>query len=118
MVCGLPIRRPFAVHNLIEKPSIYALFTMPSVLAKQSGRTDAANVDPPLATHAFEERDMPLTRTTPEIHSAQYTDPLIVNARLVNLAAEIERNLAARRALRPVLTARAAKGWQSRRASA
>lgn len=51
---------------------------------------------------------------TPQPHE----DPLITNARLVNLAAEIERNLAARRALRPVLTARAAKGWQSRRASA
>lgn len=46
---------------------------------------------------------------------AQYQDPLIVNARLVNLAAEIERNLAARRALRPRRSESARKGWGTRR---
>jgi hypothetical protein len=46
--------------------------------------------------------------------SAQLTDPLIVNARLVNLAAEIERNLAARRALRPARSDAARKGWGTR----
>ena len=43
------------------------------------------------------------------------TDPLIVNARLVNLAAEIERNLAARRALRPQRSDAAKRGWEVRR---
>lgn len=46
--------------------------------------------------------------------SAQYTDPIITNARLVNLAAEIERNLAARKALRPARSAAASKGWRTR----
>jgi hypothetical protein len=59
---------------------------------------------------------MPLTLNTPGVRPAQeFTDPLIVNARLVNLAAEIERNLAARRARRPHLTASAVKGWETRR---
>lgn len=43
------------------------------------------------------------------------TDPLIEQARLVNLAAEIERNLAARRALRPARSAAALKGWDRRK---
>lgn len=47
--------------------------------------------------------------------SAQYQDPLITNARLVNLAADIERNLAARRARRPMTSAAAHKGWETRR---
>jgi hypothetical protein len=47
--------------------------------------------------------------------SAQPTDPLIVNARLVNLAAEIDRRLAARKALRPARSAAAVKGWEARR---
>lgn len=47
--------------------------------------------------------------------SAQpFTDPLIDNARLVNLAAEIERNLAARKAFRPARSAAARKGWEAR----
>lgn len=45
----------------------------------------------------------------------QYTDPMIEQARLVNLAAEIERNLAARRALRPARSAAATRGWRTRR---
>ena len=59
---------------------------------------------------------MPLNRLTPGIHSAQYQDPLIVNARLVNLAAEIERNLAIRKALRPMRSEAARKGWEVRNA--
>ena len=46
--------------------------------------------------------------------SAQYIDPIIVNARLVNLAAEIDRRLAARRALRPARSAAAKLGWERR----
>jgi hypothetical protein len=58
---------------------------------------------------------MPLTRNTPGVRPAQdYTAPLITNARLVNLAAEIERNLAARRALRPARSAAAKRGWENR----
>ena len=48
------------------------------------------------------------------IDSAQYQDPIITNARLVNLAAEIERNLAARKALRPARSAAARRGWETR----
>lgn len=44
------------------------------------------------------------------------TDPLIEQARLVNLNAEIERNLAARRAMRPRRSEAACKGWRTRRA--
>lgn len=46
--------------------------------------------------------------------SAQPEDPLIVNARLVNLAAELDRNLAARKALRPARSDAARKGWEAR----
>lgn len=42
------------------------------------------------------------------------TDPMIEQARLVNLAAEIERNLAARRALRPARSDAAKRGWEVR----
>lgn len=59
---------------------------------------------------------MPLTRNTPGVRPAQeFQDPLIVNARLVNLAAEIERNLAVRKAMRPARSAAARKGWEARR---
>jgi hypothetical protein len=43
------------------------------------------------------------------------TDPLILQARLVNEAAAIERNLAARKALRPKRSAAARKGWEARK---
>lgn len=43
-------------------------------------------------------------------------DPLIEQARLVNLAAEIERKLAIRRALRPQRSDAAKRGWEVRRA--
>ena len=49
--------------------------------------------------------------------SAQdFIDPIISNARLVNLAAEIERNLAMRKALRPMRSEAARKGWEVRNA--
>jgi len=56
----------------------------------------------------------------PEAHnapsdSAQYQDPLIVNARLVNLAADIERRLAIRKALRPQRSDAAKRGWEARK---
>jgi hypothetical protein len=44
------------------------------------------------------------------------TDPLIEQARLVNLAAEIERRLAVRKALRPQRSDAAKRGWEVRRA--
>jgi hypothetical protein len=43
------------------------------------------------------------------------TDPLIEQARLVNLAAEIERRLALRKALRPQRSDAAKRGWEVRR---
>lgn len=43
------------------------------------------------------------------------TDPLIEQTRLVNLAAEIDRKLALRRALRPQRSDAAKRGWEVRR---
>lgn len=42
-------------------------------------------------------------------------DPLIEQTRLVNLAAEIERRLAIRKALRPQRSDAAKRGWEVRR---
>jgi len=42
-------------------------------------------------------------------------DPLIEQARLVNLEAEIERRLAIRKALRPERSEAATRGWETRR---
>ena len=44
------------------------------------------------------------------------TDPLIEQARFVNLAAEIDRRLAERKAMRPRRSESARKGWEARRA--
>ena len=44
-----------------------------------------------------------------------FTDPLIEQARLVNWAAQFERNLAMRKALRPQRSDAAKRGWQVRR---
>ncbi len=43
-------------------------------------------------------------------------DPAIAQARLVNDAARIERNLGARKKLRPVYSERSRKGWETRNA--
>lgn len=43
------------------------------------------------------------------------TDPLIEQARIVNLAADIDRSLALRRALRPQRSDAAKRGWESRK---
>lgn len=43
------------------------------------------------------------------------TDPLIEQARIVNEAARIERNLALRKSLRAARSASACKGWETRR---
>ena len=66
-------------------------------------------------THLSEEVRVALNAHNAPDDSAQYQDPLIVNARLVNLAAEIERNLAARKAMRPARSAAAHLGWETRR---
>jgi len=81
----------------------------------EAARNSFWRADPGLNINAKKERQMSMTPDTPGIRPAQYTDPLIVNARLVNLAAEIERNLAARRALRPARSDAARKGWEVRR---
>lgn len=44
------------------------------------------------------------------------TDPLIEHARLINMAAEIERNLERRRQLRAPRSQAAIKGWETRNA--
>jgi len=41
-------------------------------------------------------------------------DPIIEQARLANWWTQIERNLAARRAMRPRRSEAAAKGWETR----
>jgi hypothetical protein len=81
----------------------------------EAARNSFWRADPGLNINAKKERQMSMTPDTPGICPAQYTDPLIVNARLVNLAAEIERNLAARRALRPARSDAAKRGWEVRR---
>lgn len=45
----------------------------------------------------------------------EFTDPLVLQARFLNEAAQIERNLAARKSLRPARSAAAVKGWEVRR---
>lgn len=45
-----------------------------------------------------------------------FTDPLIEQARFINWAAQLERNLAARKALRPKRSEAARKGWEARNA--
>jgi hypothetical protein len=42
------------------------------------------------------------------------TDPLIENARLINMAAELERSLERRRELRKPRSQAAIKGWKTR----
>jgi len=81
----------------------------------EAARNSVCTAEPSLNINAKKERQMSMTPDTPGICPAQYTDPLIVNARLVNLAAEIERNLAARRALRPARSDAAKRGWEVRR---
>lgn len=103
------------MHNLYENPTFYALFTMPTMVANEQAAR-CVNTDTALTeTHLSEEVRMALKAHSAPIDSAQYQDPLIVNARLVNLAAEIERNLAMRKALRPARSAAARKGWEARR---
>ncbi len=43
-------------------------------------------------------------------------DPLIENARLINMAAELERNLERRRQLREPRSQAAIRGWETRNA--
>jgi len=57
----------------------------------------------------------------PKAHNARsdsaqpITDPLIAQARLINEAADLEHRLAIRKALRPVRSQAARKGWEARR---
>lgn len=102
-----------------DSASVFGLLTMPNVLQKTTGRTDAANVDPPLATHAYTERDMPLNFFTPGVCPAQpLEDPVISAARIINDAATLDRALAARKALRAKRSDAAKRGWEARRVSA
>lgn len=81
----------------------------------QIGPRQRSRATPALSINRFRGATMPALPNTPGIYLAQdYTDPLIVNARLVNLAAEIDRNLAARKALRPMRSDAAKRGWVAR----
>jgi hypothetical protein len=110
MTLALFFRRP-TVHKLSPAPFDNHFDSA----IKRAARNSFWRADPGLNINANKERQMSMTPDTPGIRPAQYTDPLIVNARLVNLAAEIERNLAARRALRPARSDAAKRGWEVRR---
>lgn len=95
--------------------SIYGLLSKPKVL-QMSGSAGATNAQPSLTDATpVQEALMAHKALNARNDSTQYQDPIITNARLVNLAAEIERNLAARRALRPIRSEAARKGWGTRR---
>lgn len=80
-----------------------------------AGRKGFCRANPPLTSIAFEERLMAMIPPSACIASAQdFTDPLILQTRIVNDAAALERALAARKALRPARSAAARKGWESR----
>jgi len=69
-----------------------------------------------LNINAEVERSMSLTLDKPGVCPAQaLEDPLVANARFLNEAADLERRLAIRRALRPVRSAAASRGWETRR---
>ena len=89
-------------------------FVSGGAVLQKSRAARCVNTDTALNINAYTERQMSLIPNTPGICPAQYQDPLIANARLVNLAAEIERNLAARKAMRPARSAAALKGWETR----
>ena len=58
---------------------------------------------------------MSLTPDKPGVCPAQpCIDPLIAQARFINEAADIERRLAIRRALRPQRSDAAKRGWEKR----
>lgn len=53
--------------------------------------------------------------TAQNLSAQDYIDPLITQARLINEAADLEHRLAIRKALRPMRSDAARKGWQVRR---
>lgn len=60
---------------------------------------------------------MASTLNMPGLYPAQsLQDPLIAQARLLNEAADLERRLSMRRALRSARSEAACKGWDTRRA--
>lgn len=93
---------------------IYPLFTASNVVANEQAERCVNTHSALTETHLSKEVRMAPKAHNAPIDSAQYQDPLIVNARLVNFAAEFERNLAARKALRPIRSEAARKGWRSR----
>lgn len=85
--------------------------------AKENSGTERLwRADPPLTSIAETERLMAMIPPIARGPSAQdFTDPLIAHARVINDAAMIERNLAARKAMRPARSEAARKGWEARR---
>lgn len=99
-----------------DSARFYSLLTCVSVLV-MSGSAGATNAQPSLTdTTPVKEALMAHKALNARSDSTQAPeDPLIVNARLANWAAQFERNLAARRALRPARSAAARLGWERRK---
>lgn len=101
------------VYNL-DYLSYFGGFGAPDGL-KMSGSAGATNAQPSLTDATpVQEALMAHKALNARNDSTQYQDPLITNARLVNLAADIERRLAIRKALRPARSAAAKRGWEVR----
>ncbi len=58
----------------------------------------------------------PEAHNAPSADAQRFIDPIILHARLVNEAADLERRLAIRKALRPQRSEAARKGWEARHA--
>jgi hypothetical protein len=93
-----------------------SLFVSGGRCAKESGLRRRANANPALNINAVKERQMSLIPDKAGFRPAQpITDPLILQARFVNEAAALDRALAMRKALRPLRSDAAKRGWAVRR---
>ena len=107
---------PEVIPNRVESIALSALGKCAAHAKKEAARNSVCTAEPSLT--ATPEAEVPMATILPNAWSPSaqdYTDPLIANARLVNMAAEIDRNLAARRAMRPKRSEAARKGWEARR---
>jgi hypothetical protein len=82
----------------------------------EGGRpSGASNTNPALTKLIVEGSIMATIPDTAQNLSAQdLTDPLILAARFINEAADLERRLAIRKALRPMRSDAAKRGWEAR----
>ncbi len=95
-----------------------SLFVSGALCGKQIGLRRRANANPALNINANVERPMSMIPDSAWSPSAQVapTDPLIIQARFINEAADLERRLAIRKALRPMRSDAARRGWEARNA--